>query len=241
LATFLGPLEVDAALARCEEFSSDPRNNPMAMASILLATGALRAMKGHASAGRLDAERAKETIRDLDLPLALGEVTQLTGYVEMIGGDFARAENELRLSCELLQGVGEQSLLSTSAGLLAATLCDQGRYEEALEQTVLAERVGDQGDVATQELWRTARARCLAHAGDLADAERLVREGVALIAQSDFLNMRADAFVAQAEVFHRAGKSGKAERSLAAALELYEAKGNVVAASRARAVLDGSA
>jgi predicted ATPase/class 3 adenylate cyclase len=236
-AAFLGPLVVDAAIARCEELNGHARGNPLAGAAILLATGALRAMKGQAAEGRADAERAKQKIHDLDLPLALGEAAQLSGIIETIIGDFARAESELRFSCELLQRMGERSLLSTSAGLLAAALCGQGRYEEALEQTCVAEQNGDEDDLATQELWRVARARCLARRGEFQRAEELAQEGVGLLAESDFLSMRGDGLVGLADVLTVIGKKSAARVAMASAIRLYESKGNVVSAQRTRMLL----
>jgi tetratricopeptide (TPR) repeat protein len=239
-AAFLGPLKVDAAVARCEQLTKQARGNPLALASILLATGALRAMEGDTAGARLDAEQGKRMVRELGLPLALGEVAQFSGMIEMIAGDFARAESELRFSCEVLEEMGERSLLSTSAGLLAAALCNQGRYAEAIEQTLVAEREGAEEDLATQELWRTSRARCLAHDGESQSAERLAREGVALIAESDFLNWHADALMGQGEVLTLAGKRYDAEAALTCAVQLYEEKGNRVSAERARSVIHAS-
>jgi class 3 adenylate cyclase/tetratricopeptide (TPR) repeat protein len=239
-AAFLGPRKVGAAVARCETLTEQARGNPLAVASILLATGALRAMEGDTRAGRADAEQAKRLVQELDLPLAVGEARQFSGMIEMIAGDSARAESEFRFSCEVLAEMGERSLLSTSAGLLAEALCNQNRYGEALEPTYLAERDGAEDDRATQELWRVSRARCLAHKGDFQSAERLAREGVALIAESDFLNMRADALLGQAEVLSLVGKRHEAEAALTRAVQLYEEKGNRASAERAYPLIHGS-
>jgi hypothetical protein len=235
---FLGPLEVDAAVARCEELAQRGRSNPLASSSILLATAALRAMRGEVEEARADADRAKQVLAELDLPFALAEAAQFAGIMELIVGDFKRAESELRVSCEILDRMGERSLLSTSAGLLGAALCSQGHHEEALDQTKIAEREGDQDDLATQELWRVVRARCLAHSGDLRTATRLAGEGVALMAETDCLNWHADALIGQAEVLHLAKQNDEAEHALAAAIQLYQQKGNVASVRRARALLD---
>jgi class 3 adenylate cyclase len=235
-AAFLGPLGVEAAVARCEELTQEARGNPLAVSSILLATGVVRAMTGDFAGARLDAEQGKRMVRELDLPLALGEAAQFSGVIELIVGDAVRAESEFRFSCDVLEEMGERSLQSTSAGFLAEALCSQGRFADALEQTHLAERYGDEDDLATQELWRVSRARCLARNDQLQDAQKLAHEAVALIAESDFLNMRADALVGQAEVLTLAGKTNEAETALASAIELYEEKGNRVSAHRARAL-----
>lgn len=102
----------------------------------------------------------------------------------------------------------------------------------------MAEQGGDEGDMATQSLWRVARARCLADSGELATANALVREGVSLIAEADFLTWCGDAFVGMAEVFALGGKRSEAEDALATAIQLYQQKGNVASVRRARALLD---
>jgi class 3 adenylate cyclase/tetratricopeptide (TPR) repeat protein len=238
IALFFGPLDVDAALLRCDELIGRARSNPLVLSWIWLVKGGLRAMKGDAEAGRDELERAKRKMFELDLPLPLGEAFQICGNAEMITGDMARAERELRSSCELLQKIGEQSLLSTSAALLAQVLCNQRRYGEALEETRVAEQAGDEDDMATQSLWRVARARCLADTGELATAEALMREGLSLISEADFLTWRGDGLVGMAEVFSLGGKRSEAEDAVATAIQLYEQKGNVASARRARAFLD---
>ena len=235
---FFGPLRVPAAIARCEELERDAQGNPLALASIRLATGALHAMKEDVRGARADADQAKRTMEELGLPLALGEAAQFSGVIEFIAGDFARAEREFRSSYKILEEMGERSLLSTSAGFLAIVLCAEGRHDEAMQHTYTAEQTGDEDDVATQELWRMARAICLAHAGQVQPAEKLARQAVSLLEDSDFLNMHADALAGQAEVLQLAGKPDEAAGSLATALRLYEQKGNSASLSRARALLD---
>ena len=51
-------------------------------------------------------------------------------------------------------------------------------------------------------------------------------------------NGGADAFMDLAEVLRTAGRENESEPFVAQALELYEQKGNVVAAGRTRRILD---
>src|SRR5262249_32694077 len=90
---------------------------------------------------------------------------------------------------------------------------------------------------ATQMLWRRARARVRAHRGELIEAERLIREALALLEQTDMLNEQADARMDLAEVLGLARKTDEAGAAPAQALGLYERKGNLVTAERARAAL----
>ena len=55
---------------------------------------------------------------------------------------------------------------------------------------------------------------------------------------TEFLNLHADALLVLAEVLRLAGRAGEAAAALEEAIELYERKGNVVSAAKARAALD---
>ena len=61
---------------------------------------------------------------------------------------------------------------------------------------------------------------------------------MALADETDFTVLRADAFMDLAEVLRTAGRGNESKPFVAQALELYEQKGNVVAAGRARRILD---
>jgi len=87
-------------------------------------------------------------------------------------------------------------------------------------------------------MWRQVRAKVLARRGELETAERLAREAVELAETTDSLNWRGDARRDLAEVLRLAGRTQEAADAARSALSLYEQKGNVVMAGRARAVLD---
>ena len=56
----------------------------------------------------------------------------MLAIVEMLAGDPAAAEREIRPECEMLEGMGETYFLSTMAAMLARAVQEQGRDEEAL-------------------------------------------------------------------------------------------------------------
>jgi hypothetical protein len=83
------------------------------------------------------------------------------------------------------------------------------------------------------------RAKLMARQGEPEQAETLAREAVALAAETDFLVLRGDALMDLAEVLRTAGRETDSVPFVEQALELYEQKGNVVAADRAGASLRG--
>jgi hypothetical protein len=78
----------------------------------------------------------------------------------------------------------------------------------------------------------------LARAGQAGEAIALAREAVGLLEPTDLLSHRADAMLDLAEVLRACAQDGDRRGAVQTALQLYEAKGNVAAAARARRLLD---
>ena len=129
---------------------------------------------------------------------------------------------------------GERGYLSTFAGDLANALAALGRVDEAEEWAGRSAELGGSDDLATQMLWRQARARVHALRGQPAEAERLAREAISLIETTDDAIFQPDAWVTLGEVLALGGKSREAEAALEEALGRYERKGNLVMADRTR-------
>jgi hypothetical protein len=83
-------------------------------------------------------------------------------------------------------------------------------------------------------MWRAIRAKLFAQKGEVAMAEQLARDSVALAAASDFYLAHADALMDLAEVLKIRERQAEAAVSITEAITLYEQKGNDLAAARAR-------
>lgn len=156
------------------------------------------------------------------------------GYAStlLLADDVEGAERHARWALDRLQDMGERSLLSSAAALLAEILYRSGRLEEAMLMTTVSEAASAPDDVASQVAWRSVRAKVLAARGDLGPAERLAREAVTRGESTDYLNMRGEAHADLATVLRAAGKAEEADRALGAALDLFRRKGNEAAARR---------
>ena len=97
-----------------------------------------------------------------------------------------------------------------------------------------AETTAAADDVDAQIRWRTVRAKLLARRGDIDASERLSLEAVALVAQTDFVNIHADVLMHRADALVLCGRHPEAVEAARQAARLYEAKGNQVGATRAR-------
>jgi tetratricopeptide (TPR) repeat protein len=133
--------------------------------------------------------------------------------------------------------MGDWGHLATLAPKLADALFMQGgNDEEALRLTELGERSTTPG-VADEDIgWRRVRAKLLARRGDVDEAERLAREATARAALTDLLDDSAQALADFGEVLRLRGRPQESATALEEAIDLYEHKGNVVAAEKLRAV-----
>jgi hypothetical protein len=85
---------------------------------------------------------------------------------------------------------------------------------------------------------RTRAPKALREGKSHAQAARAAQKAIAFVEQSDFLPVHADALMDLAEILRLAGRPGEAGSAVEGAIRLYEQKGNVVAAAKARAQLE---
>jgi tetratricopeptide (TPR) repeat protein len=174
-----------------------------------------------------------------DLGIAMGEVAcaQLDFEIALRVGDLRSVEGTLRAADHLLADMGEWAARSTVLAMLAHVHAGLGRLDEAKDAAELARQLTQPGDLYSDVLWRTALARVLDQRGDPA-AEALAQEAVGLAAASDWLCLHGGALLHLTEIRRRAGKGDEASAAAAAALALFEEKGDLASGHRARAILE---
>jgi tetratricopeptide (TPR) repeat protein len=134
--------------------------------------------------------------------------------------------------------MGEHNLLSTTAGLLARTSFEQGRFEDALRYGARSEQTSAPEDAWSQAIWRGVKARLLARMGNGEEARTLAEAAVAIIERTDQLSSHGDSLADLADVLARSGDTEAARRAAQAAIACYERKGNEVSAARLRELVD---
>ena len=147
-----------------------------------------------------------------------------------------QAEARLRPGYEKLDRMGERELFATTAALLAHAVLVQDRPEEARLCRV-SERTAPAEDIATQVMWRSVAARIRAKRGETQAAEALARRAVGVAQATDLLVLHADALLDLEEVAQLGERPAGAHSAARAALDLYQQKGDVVSAARARSRL----
>jgi tetratricopeptide (TPR) repeat protein len=192
---------------------------------------------GRLADARAACRRGQSIFTGSGAKLDWAKCVQLAGRIELIAGDPAAAEQNLRASYEALRAMAEPGYRAVDVTLLAEAVYAQGRLGQALQLTEEAEAVTGADDCGAQAQWRATRAKLLARAGQFPAAARLAQEAVALIPARSDAAERAEFLVAQAEVLQLAGALDEAEASLRQALQFYERRRMVALAERTRAAL----
>jgi tetratricopeptide (TPR) repeat protein len=192
----------------------------------------MKAMNAEFDEARALYRSARELLRDLGQGVHAASTGIDVAVVELLAGDLAAAEREIRPNYSFLEQRGETYFLSTLAALLARVIRDQGRDDEALALSQRAEATAAEHDLDAQVLWRSVQAPILARAQKFEDAERLGNEAVELARKSGLPIALADALFGLAVVQVLIDQRDRACATLDEAIALYEAKGDRVSRDR---------
>jgi tetratricopeptide (TPR) repeat protein len=232
---YWGPTPLSEGLARAEAPLEGARGKKTLEASALRPLGGFYAMQGRFDEARELLGRARAIYEELANQQALHT---LAGFwfapLDMLAGEPASAEDELRLACEYFRARGEQGLLSTLSAFLAEALYVQDRFDEARHWAQVSREAATSDDYNAQGLWRAVEAKLLARREELDEAETVARQGTEFVNRSDELDTQAHVHLALVEVHRLAGRTEDAVRALDDAMALFEQKGNVVMTERSR-------
>jgi ATP/maltotriose-dependent transcriptional regulator MalT len=237
LIALSGPTPATEAIARCHGLIHDAGGDRRTEGIVLCALAQLQAMEGRFDDARGSYRRAQELLDELGSRVLAASTSLNSGPVEILAGDPAAAERELRRDYELLAGMGERYFLPSVIAFLARAVLEQGRVAEAEELATRCAEMSPLDDLESQAVWRGVRARALVRRGEAVEAERLAREAIEISERTDSPGMRADALIDLAQVLRDSGRRSQADAAAAAALALYEAKGNRVSAGSVRSEL----
>jgi tetratricopeptide (TPR) repeat protein len=229
-AVVAGPTPVRGAISDCMQLVDVAgREHPMVLSD--LAT--LRAMLGEIDDARTFLERARklalERMRGRS-PMML--IALARASVELAAGDVDAAERELGIALELARAARLRDTVSQTAARLSLAVV-QGDAARAERLAALSRDNAPAESVAAQALWRAATARSTASRNDRREGRALAREAVHFV-PTEMPNLRADLLVELAGTLRADGDATGASKAIGEAIDLYEQKGNVVAAARAR-------
>jgi hypothetical protein len=180
-------------------------------------------------------------LQGVDWPIAWSR-GNIGARIALLAGDGDGAERELRAAIEGHRAMGDESSLPEFQLTLAQALWAQGRNEEGCELALDIDAPAGRpwAPVArrmAQARWHSVRAEAFARSGVPREGESEARSALAVLEETDSLWWLADTWFALGRVLHVAGRGDEASAAFREALALYEQKGHVVGAERARAAL----
>jgi class 3 adenylate cyclase len=217
-----GPEPAARAAARCRELLSSLPPSRVVSAAVNSTLSTLEAMQGSFAEARDLAAEAAATYDALGLRLMRAGLAELTAMNELLAGDAAAAERELRFAMEVYTD-GAPRLAGLQAAQLVDVVLHGGRLGEAQELLTYARGTVEEDDVEGFVALHLAEARVATACGRSAEALHLADEAIDALAETDALGLRADALAVRAAA---------AGAEPVEALALYELKGNVAAATR---------
>ena len=228
-----GPVPVAEALRACDDALADASADRLTTAAIIQARAWLEAAAGRIHEARELLAAVSHTLDELGLPNVYWSQVE----VELLADDPEAAEQALSAFPAWL-AQGDKASRSYAGSLLAEALWRQGRYREAEASAKIAREDAPEHQLYHQVHWRKATAKLFARRGEFQEAEDLAHEALRLSEPTDWLNLRGDVLMDLAEVHRLADRPDDAVTALDNALRLYEQKGNVVSARKARTLLE---
>jgi len=241
-AALWGPSPVVRASGRCLDVVRILRMTPgnrHVEAIALRCQAVLEAMRGRTQAARDILAAGRATLEELGLTLELQETAVHAGIVELLAGDPVAAETHLRAAVDGFTALGVDRGAAQASALLARSLVDQHRHDEAVAATEDAERRGG-GDLKTSITWCGVRAEALARSGRIDEALVLAQRAVDLAEPTDALPDKAEAWMSLATVYVLGDQEREAREAAAHARELYAAKDHGVGLLRATTIAGGT-
>jgi len=229
---------VEEGLRRLDELVEDGVGDPRVQLAAARTRAELDSMRGMFDEGRASIAEGRRLAQELGDQVTFAAVHRDSGALEMLAGEPAKAEAELRVAYEMLDRINDVGHLSSVAPDLGDAIYAEGRYDEALKLSEFAETITIEGDADAGVRWRQLRAKSLARFGEQEKGERFAREAAALVRETDYLNLQAHALMSLAEVLRLQDRDREAESVVEEALELLRRKGNVVGEANAKAVLE---
>jgi tetratricopeptide (TPR) repeat protein len=237
-SAYFGALPVEDVLQALER-SGDLRGDSFSgEAHDLRVRAGLLGMAGRFDEADEAIDRSDHMYEELGVPTRRVAASQIVGEVYLLGGRLDQAEGIFREMHDTYEAMGETGFNSTICSLLGHTLCDQGRFDEAEGFAARSRELASEDDFASQSDWRLVRARVLTERGVFDEALTLADEAVAILDATDYLDWQGKGYEVRGRVLEAAGRGDDARAAYGDALDRFERKGNVVAATRIRARLE---
>ncbi len=228
-----GPIPVSVAIPRCRALLDSSGGDRGLEAEISRYLGLLFTMAARFDEAREQLQKTSIVYDELN---RYGTSRRTVAEAKEFAGDIDGARQELAEMWRHYRDAGggrSDTRALGAAWRLALLYCDEGRWAEAADCLAYGRDVPEPADFRPSTVLRLAAdARVAAHDGKIAEALRLAGRAVELAGRGEMLNLTARVYLAYAEVHRRCGDTAAAGAARVTALRLYEAKGNIAAATR---------
>ncbi len=186
--THIVRLELDEAellLARALELAGES-GSARARVSATLAYGWFLIVKGELDAAETVLEEVRTTAAELGVEPAIAAALLKLGLIARLRGDHKHAEKLLREAVRMTTARGDRGMLPDYQAVLAATLADIGKVDEAERLALEARQNASPEDTSCKIAATTALAAVRAAQGRDDEAEELFRSALALARAGNF-------------------------------------------------------
>jgi class 3 adenylate cyclase/tetratricopeptide (TPR) repeat protein len=237
-AYVFGPTPVTDAIERVRALEREAGDSIALQAGAATTLGRLLAMQGDFEQARELYVFGQDFYRSAGMTVSAAGVSLHGAWIEHHAGDAAATGAILRQGAEELRALGNLAFFSTVAVRLALWLCEQGHLDEAQEMSSVAREASPGDDLINFVLADAVDACLLAHRGRHEEADAMMRRALEGTEKTDFFFARADVHLLHAEMLSLAGDAAASGRAAAIALGIFDEKGDLTGAARARERLE---
>jgi predicted ATPase/class 3 adenylate cyclase len=234
-AMFESPTPVDEGIGICERLLHELKNDPLGTAQMNASLAALLATQGRFEDARALIARSRSDIQELGIGTLWTTIELWSVHVETLAGNLQGAERAARAALEHSAEIGDTWFYVAASVDLARVVYDQGRPDESLRILDESEGHPTLPDLEIVAKRPATRALALARLGRIEEAETFARKAVSYAEGTQFVGYHANALLVLAEVLRLADQQQKAVPLVEEAVALFDLKGNVVSATKARA------
>ena len=237
LTLFESPTPVEEGVRICARLRRELSAHPVGVAQVNAFFASLRAMQGRFDDARALIASSRSEIEEFGIGTLMTFVELMGVRVETLAADSQAAAQAARAAAECATGIGDSWVYVIAATDLARAVCDQGLPAECLRILDESEQHPAPPDLEIVIKGPATRALAMAHLGRLEEAEPWARKAVSCAIGTQFVGLHANALLVLAEILRLADRSEEADPLIAEAVALFDRKGNVVSAAKARAIL----
>jgi ATP/maltotriose-dependent transcriptional regulator MalT len=185
----------------------------------LASRGKLLTLKGEFDEADGALADAQALFEEAGVPMALARTLNARAWLDWRRGNLDKADKRFRESIRILKPLEDRGTLCESQRSLAQLLVQRGRIEEAERVALEARKTVGPQDESSRATTRMALALVRAAQGRDEEAETLLREALAIAANSEFNYVRYEVLKALGAFLRERGREAEAERLDAEAAE----------------------